>query len=379
MEAKNQNAYMFTKLEALRGVAACFVVLYHSEYFFSQELVGSTMRFFSDRSVRFVSNAYLFVDFFFIISGFVMSFAYSNKIKSGLTLRSYVILRLGRIYPLHIFMLFVFVAYTALKVYLHSKGMAPEPELNKNNINTFVSNILLLHSLGLHQHLSWNLPSWSISVEFYTYIIFFIFTKYLDTKESMFVPLFISIIAFCSLLIIGEPDLEITKDYGIIRCIASFYLGIFLLRLKLKIDQHQFNINIAELLSVLFVALSVCFAHKGWLFQLMTIISFFTLLYVYSNEQSGYLGGLLKTAPMRAVGLWSYSIYLLHFFLLSISYVFMKVIFKVSQDQIVGINAVVMNIVILLITILISRFTYIHIEARMRQKVKLFIAHKSKS
>jgi peptidoglycan/LPS O-acetylase OafA/YrhL len=62
---------MLHKLESLRGVAACMVVLYHSPFNYG------------DGDVSFISNSYLFVDFFFVLSGFVMSLAYSSQIRGG--------------------------------------------------------------------------------------------------------------------------------------------------------------------------------------------------------------------------------------------------------------------------------------------------------
>ena len=41
-----------------------------------------------------------------------------------------------------------------------------------NNSYSFLLNVFLLHSMGLIDYLSWNAPSWSISVEFYTYLVF---------------------------------------------------------------------------------------------------------------------------------------------------------------------------------------------------------------
>ena len=101
---------MFGKLESLRGIAACAVILFHSSFNFGSE------------PISFVKNSYLFVDFFFILSGFVMSYAYKNKIAQGLSFSNYILLRLGRIYPLHLFMLLVFIPYVVIKQYLFNAG-----------------------------------------------------------------------------------------------------------------------------------------------------------------------------------------------------------------------------------------------------------------
>lgn len=59
----------FDSLESLRGVAALLVALSHSSFLYGQQHV-------------FIANAGVFVDFFFVLSGFVMAFAYFDKANS---------------------------------------------------------------------------------------------------------------------------------------------------------------------------------------------------------------------------------------------------------------------------------------------------------
>lgn len=101
---------MFFKLESLRGLAACAVVLYHSPFNVNDAVLG------------LFRNAYLFVDLFFVLSGFVMAHAYADKIAAGMRFSDYMALRLGRIYPLHLVMLLVWVPYVLIKVWLFHRG-----------------------------------------------------------------------------------------------------------------------------------------------------------------------------------------------------------------------------------------------------------------
>ena len=59
----------FHSLDGWRGVAALFVSLYHLSFF--NHIYGW----------EFLRNSYLFVDFFFVLSGFVITHAYQNKIS----------------------------------------------------------------------------------------------------------------------------------------------------------------------------------------------------------------------------------------------------------------------------------------------------------
>ena len=89
-------------LESLRGVAALSVVLYHlpaiSFYHFSKGLFG--------------------VYFFFSLSGFVIAFNYFGKIKNFKSFLNFLKKRFLRLYPLHIFVLFLVLMIQISKLYL---------------------------------------------------------------------------------------------------------------------------------------------------------------------------------------------------------------------------------------------------------------------
>ena len=349
---------MYVKLESLRGIAACFVVLFHSP-----------LSYFEHR-VWFIANSYLFVDLFFILSGFVISYAYTDKISNGLSLKTFAALRLGRIYPLHIFMLLLFVFYTAIKVLLSSLGFGGEQEFDKNNVSSFISNILLIHSIGVHNYLTWNYPSWSISVEFFTYMIFFVLIRSFDKQSTLIFPIILAVAGYCWLSFLERDNLDITYDYGLVRCISAFYIGVFLYRAKEKIRFLEKYPNFWEIFSFSFVALAVSYAHNGWLFQLLAIISFLVTISVFSQSSNGVIGHLLHKKIVRLVGIWSFSIYMIHALIISIAGSFGKYIIGAELSEIHGPMSLIIDLSLLAIIIFISRFTYHFIEDKYRRVVK---------
>jgi peptidoglycan/LPS O-acetylase OafA/YrhL len=356
----NNNSVIFYKLESLRGIAACLVVLLHSSFTFGEA------------SIAFVNNSYLFVDFFFILSGFVMALSFSKKIQNGLPFSAYFILRLGRIYPLHIFMLIVVVPYVIAKQYFYTQGFGGTDQYFDNNVSTFLSNVILIHSMGLHDNLSWNSPSWSISVEFFTYIAFYLLSLSLDSKKSLFTPLIFSIICYGILVSLGRQNLDITYDYGFFRCLGAFYIGVFIFRVK----KYEFlnrnickNINMCEISSVTIAVIGVTLAaeHRlGWVFP---IVSFSLVILIFSNQRNGIIGYILNTNMLKKIGVWSYSIYMIHWIVLSISSNVTDVILQYPLKGL-GLYSVVLNIINLTIIILLSRFTYQYIENPFRRLTK---------
>ena len=80
-------------LDAQRGLCALFVALFHAR----------GLSHFSGLS--FVQGSWLFVDFFFVLSGFVIALVYLDEIDGVPALVGFVIRRFGRLWPLHAFVL----------------------------------------------------------------------------------------------------------------------------------------------------------------------------------------------------------------------------------------------------------------------------------
>ncbi len=104
-----------------------------------------------------------------MLSGFVLAYNYSDRFQSLQTrevLRFYT-LRLARIYPVHVATLF---AVLAMVMVSHAMGIQLTDE--GYTARDFVLNLLLAHTWVPHFHLNWNYPSWSISSEWFAYLLF---------------------------------------------------------------------------------------------------------------------------------------------------------------------------------------------------------------
>ena len=151
-------------LEAFRGIAALSVAIYH----------WCEFTIWHDNSV--IDNFYLFVDFFFVLSGFIMAYVHRERIVDGMSTARFVVLRLARLYPVHIFMLAAFLGLEAFKLILDGFGALPlrSPPFSAERVSgeSFAANLVLTQAFGQFEKLTWNETSWSISIEFYLYIVF---------------------------------------------------------------------------------------------------------------------------------------------------------------------------------------------------------------
>ncbi len=83
-------------LDALRGVAAIIVVCYHIFEGFSFAQITNQA---GDGLIRIFNHGYLAVDFFFLLSGFVINYAYNDR-WDKLTTRKFFSRRLIRLHPM---------------------------------------------------------------------------------------------------------------------------------------------------------------------------------------------------------------------------------------------------------------------------------------
>lgn len=353
---------MLYKLESLRGIAACLVILFHSPF-----TAG-------EKNLSFISNSYLFVDFFFVLSGFVIALAYSSRISEGLTFKSYIILRLGRVYPLHVIVLFVWVPYILFKQHLFESGFGGTDQFEKNNLFSFISNLLLINSMGVNNYVSWNIPAWSISTEFFAYIVFYFLTTSIDKQNSIAFPIAVSALCYGVIASLGRESFDITYDYGFFRCLGAFYLGVFVCRVNEKIKTFNNpikNVSIMEALCLVCSAVFVTCANLNPLFIAAAIATFAFSIHVFSRTESGFFGRALLTPFFRKVGAWSYSIYMLQQLIVNIFLNLFNYIFHWKIHEALGYRSIAVNIAIVLTTVFFAKLSFKFIEVPFRNKSRL--------
>ena len=149
-------------MTAIRGLAAWWIVLHHFRF----EIIPVT----GPTPLRFLDLGYISVDLFFQLSGFLILINYGERF-AAFSWREYVrfiALRIGRIYPLHAFMLMIYLINPIAILLFSASG---EVGAQYSPID-FVFNLFLIQNWGFTRELSWNYPAWSISTEFAAYLLF---------------------------------------------------------------------------------------------------------------------------------------------------------------------------------------------------------------
>ena len=313
----------YLPLDSLRGIAALSVVIHH--FVISQ----SFSALFPDKAwidTPFFHNAWMFVDLFFVLSGIVISLSYVQSEFGKFPFGEFVIRRLARIYPLHIATLFAFLLFRLIKLGLIASGGAHfvPAEAPVNNAYSFVINLLLLHALGFVPYLSWNGPSWSISAEFYTYLVFGVVVvvaqRFADLRalRAMSAALVVASLA-AILFVLNKRSMDFHYDFGIVRCIFSFFIGVLTAAVATSLPPQQRRgaaWNTVQIGSA--VAVVVVVGEVGVVPALGFVapFAFAVLLGSLMAYPGGALPRLLSRAPLIWLGKRSYSIYMVHAFVL---------------------------------------------------------------
>lgn len=362
----------YMPLDSVRGIAAVCVVVHH---FCGSETLKAILPHRAWIDIAFFHNSWLWVDLFFVLSGIVISMSYMKSEFGAFDLRDFVARRIARIYPLHLATLLAFLSFRLMKLGLVAVGVLHfvEPENPVNNYFSFVVNLLLLQASGIINYLSWNGPSWSISSEFYTYLVFAAVMLLAQAGRSVRLVYALSILLVVAslgiiLFVLGVQSLDFHYQFGIVRCIFSFFLGVLTVRAVAKMPQVaspmlQSAVQIGAAL-VTIVLISVV----GWLpaISFVAPLVFAILLGSLMLFPDCPLPRLLTVSPLVWLGKRSYSIYMVHALVLVLLEYFARGVgaarFQSMDALLHGLPATVLLVAFVGAVLALSNLTYATIE-----------------
>ncbi|WP_137929917.1 acyltransferase family protein [Mesorhizobium comanense] len=300
----------FQVLDSWRGICALLVALFH---FPTASVISQS---------AFIGSSYLFVDFFFVLSGFVIASSYGSRLNQPDQVARFALVRFGRIYPLHLFMLAAFAGFELLRLMLpqlHGTGAAPFT--GGFDLRSLVANLLLLQGMGFEHQLTWNAPSWSISAEFFAYLLFAAVVFVAGARAWVW---FVAAAVTAPLFLLGfsTHHMDVSYDFGFIRCLYGFSLGALLAwfqhdsiaraRQALARNGARMDWTLAEIVMVAVIVLFVSLAGDNDL-GIAAPLVFVLALFLFAHE-GGWISALLRTPFMLTLGALSYSIYMVHIF-----------------------------------------------------------------
>lgn len=307
----------FGVLDGWRGVCALLVAAHHLE-------VNGAIYW-----TPLIRNAWLFVDFFFVLSGFVIAHAYARKLDDGADARSFVIRRFGRLWPLHAAMLlaFVLLELSRLGIEMHSPiADARGAFLLDRSVPAIFTNLFLVQAFNFHDFETWNGPAWSISVEFATYLVFAATCLLAPGRRARIaVSVVLAIVGVLILLRLSRYGMRDTFNWPIGRCLFGFFSGVLTLEVWNAGYAKRFGGTVAEFAALALVFAFIVFAPRDAALEYFAPPVFALAVLVFSSEK-GVVSRLLQTRPAAALGRWSYSIYMGHTLLLALLFSGLRVL-----------------------------------------------------
>lgn len=326
--------------------------------------------------IGIISNGYLMVDLFFVLSGFVMFSVYSEKIKSKTDLLRFQVLRFGRLYPVHLVFLLIFLGIEISKYIavarLGAQDIRSVP-FSENGIAALVQHVLLLQAIGPTGNImTFNFPAWSISVEFYTYLMFGSVILLLGKiKNAVF-----GLLALVAVLLLAAKS---TFGFEVLlRCVAGFFIGCltasFIKRVK---------VNIPTYMPLLFFFATIVFLQIKTTDDFDVAIFFLTsgLIFSLLSSRGGVLKQILNNKILTWLGLISYSMYMSHAFVLwVVKNVFKRLLGRPEIQTADGkwvlslsvTETIAGTVLAVLLVLVVSQITYSFIEKPLREMSRRF-------
>lgn len=265
-------------------------------------------------NLRGVTNGYLAVDLFFILSGLVIAANYGHKIRDARSAMQFLGLRFFRLYPLHLAVLGMFVAVECLKWAAQQwTGVSPEhvPFSGGQSLPVLAANVLLLQGLGVLRQHGWNGPSWSISCEFFAYLLFALLCPLKALRRTWAAAAAAACCAAAyAFLVITRGSLNVVFDLGLLRCFAGFGCGVLLWKYRAALEAWRPAQSGAWQLVVAAGAVLIVAVARGP--AVAASIPAFVLLIACLRSDRGPVARFLTTPLAQYLGRISYSIYMVH-------------------------------------------------------------------
>ncbi|WP_367846469.1 acyltransferase family protein [Rhodoferax sp. WC2427] len=290
MSDKNQR---LITLDAMRGIAAILVVIFHL------------------RNVGFsqAKSAYLAVDLFFLLSGFVIAKTYDPRLRAGLELWRFAILRYIRLYPLFAVGLFIALAHRLWQISLGR----PDAMTSTDVWLSLATEAFMLPSIPGMDLYMLNLPGWSLFFEIAVNLIYAAFLFKAPVKV---------LVAIAALTGTALVWLTVSGDginhgprweglwFGFIRAGFAFTVGAILARVHNSPPRES---RIALIPMVVLIAL-LCVPPKGYLFGAayeLTVVVILAPILVWVGATLNPPRSFFRAS--EAMGDLSYAIYVIHY------------------------------------------------------------------
>jgi peptidoglycan/LPS O-acetylase OafA/YrhL len=288
-------------LTTIRGLAALWVVVFHVWPMTKELLPGLGWL------TPLAEAGFLAVPMFFVLSGYVLALRYVEPLGSPTPrdVGRFLVLRLGRVYPVHVVMLLASVAIFA------RHGFPPDDD--GHSPRALVANLALVHAWSRTFAMSWNYPSWSISSEWFAYLVFPVIAVFASRASRALMGLTAVV---CCLAGAAVYHHESVPFQALAQVIPTFTGGVVLARLFPPRGAERPGVQWGAI-GLLVVALVVPFFASRLDTSSVLVVVFFAVVGLLGSAGHHNLA-VWRWAPLALLGDISYSLYMVHELVISV-------------------------------------------------------------
>lgn len=320
-------------------------------------------------------TGYVGVSFFFILSGFILTYNYKLKFEKELNIqdiKKFYIARFAKIYPTHVLTFFLAVPYYFFIPLKHESILY---------VFQALTNLMLIHSFIPFGNISFNGVSWSLSNELFFYALFpvliFILLKYFTIQRAIVVSSGLWLIVICTFFFLLPQNNSFStwlSYYFPGMRVFEFIIGIIFGILFLKIKERELKLSklvfsLLELFSILFLIIIIIVVSPSVIqnlrYSLIYIPFLSSIIFIYAFQQ-GVISNLLSRKFFIYLGEISFSFYMIHNLVLSYIYFLWRP----------NIPFILLISICLILSICLSSLLYHFFEEPIRIKVKHYLDSK---
>jgi hypothetical protein len=273
-------------LDGWRGLVAVLVILFH---------VYVLHTFFLAEWLRYLAPV---LEFFFIVSGFVMALGFGDKVTDTKSFVGYIIRRGGRVWPIHLAMIGLLLLIPLLRFIMQTPGDLFSGQLT---LESLPAQLLILQTWTPEYAMTWNYPSWTLSGEVFAYFLMGILV-WVARKEPLRWVLGLMIIAVAGTFFYNA--MMSSPNYNTVtvsRAVTGFFFGFLLYHAWRRYPLT--NVRVAAVLEVV-VVIACCLLfqwHPDGLAYFLFYPLFAALIYAYAGD-NGLVSRFMCSSPPAVVG-----------------------------------------------------------------------------